>query len=127
MHEILGPLGLDKSISRRVAGALLQSESDFVKNPPSARSPSWLATFLRKLARTPSDLAKGLPNGLEASEASLSGEEQNLKVGDQDVGMTAFLLKFGEGEEDVPTSRLWISALTIGMGYLVAGLVPPGA
>ncbi|KAE9387857.1 hypothetical protein BT96DRAFT_981268 [Gymnopus androsaceus JB14] len=41
-----------------------------------------------------------------------------------DIGLTAFLLKFGEGMEEVPTKRLYISAFTIGMGYLIGGLIP---
>ncbi|KAF5330076.1 hypothetical protein D9758_015988 [Tetrapyrgos nigripes] len=42
----------------------------------------------------------------------------------KDVGLTAFLLKFGQGLEEVPTSRLYISAFTIGLGYLIGGLIP---
>jgi len=42
----------------------------------------------------------------------------------KDVGLTAFLLKFGEGLEEVPTKRLFTSAFTIGMGYLLGGLIP---
>jgi len=42
----------------------------------------------------------------------------------KDVGLTAFLLKFGEGLEEVPTRRLFTSAFTIGMGYLIGGLIP---
>ncbi|THH04543.1 hypothetical protein EW145_g5444 [Phellinidium pouzarii] len=38
--------------------------------------------------------------------------------------MTEFLLKFGEGLEEVPTRRLYISAVTIGLGYLVGGIIP---
>jgi len=38
--------------------------------------------------------------------------------------LTAFLLKFGEGLEEVPTRRLFSSAFTIGMGYLLGGLIP---
>ncbi|KAG8893891.1 hypothetical protein FRB99_001653 [Tulasnella sp. 403] len=41
-----------------------------------------------------------------------------------DVGITAFLLKFGEGMEEIPTRRLYASAFTIGMGYFIGGLVP---
>lgn len=40
------------------------------------------------------------------------------------VGLTPFLLKFGEGLEEIPVRRLYISAFTIGMGYFVGGLVP---
>ncbi|KAF8062439.1 DUF125-domain-containing protein [Lyophyllum atratum] len=42
----------------------------------------------------------------------------------KDVGVTAFLLKFGLGLEEVPNRRLYISAFTIGMGYLIGGLIP---
>jgi VIT1/CCC1 family predicted Fe2+/Mn2+ transporter len=42
----------------------------------------------------------------------------------KEVGLTAFLLKFGEGLEEVPTKRLFTSAFTIGFGYLVGGLIP---
>ncbi|KAG7095557.1 hypothetical protein E1B28_006295 [Marasmius oreades] len=42
----------------------------------------------------------------------------------KDVGLTAFLVKFGRGLEEVPTKRLYISAFTIGMGYLIGGLIP---
>jgi VIT1/CCC1 family predicted Fe2+/Mn2+ transporter len=46
-----------------------------------------------------------------------------LKFSD-DVGLTAFLLRFGEGLEEVPNSRLFISAFTIGGAYFVGGLIP---
>ncbi|KAG6809126.1 hypothetical protein H0H92_001456 [Tricholoma furcatifolium] len=42
----------------------------------------------------------------------------------KEVGLTAFLLKFGQGLEEVPTSRLYSSAFTIGIGYLVGGVIP---
>ena len=42
---------------------------------------------------------------------------------DKDRGMTAFLLKFGEGMEEVSDSRLFISAFTIGASYFFGGLV----
>ncbi|KAJ7173012.1 VIT family-domain-containing protein [Mycena crocata] len=42
----------------------------------------------------------------------------------KEVGLTPFLLKFGAGLEEVPTSRLYISAVTIGAGYLVGGIIP---
>ena len=40
------------------------------------------------------------------------------------VGLTAFLLKFGEGLEEVTTRRMYVSAFTIGMGYLLGGFIP---
>jgi len=42
----------------------------------------------------------------------------------QDVGITAFLLKFGQGLEEIPNRRMYVSAFTIGMGYFIGGLIP---
>ncbi|KAF7330088.1 hypothetical protein MKEN_00273200 [Mycena kentingensis (nom. inval.)] len=42
----------------------------------------------------------------------------------KEVGLTPFLLKFGAGLEEVPTRRLYVSALTIGAGYLIGGIIP---
>jgi len=42
----------------------------------------------------------------------------------KDVGVTAFLIKFGEGLEEIPDKRMYMSAFTIGLGYLVGGLIP---
>ena len=39
-------------------------------------------------------------------------------------GTSAFLLKFGEGMEEVPSKRLFISAFTIGFSYFIGGLIP---
>jgi VIT1/CCC1 family predicted Fe2+/Mn2+ transporter len=40
------------------------------------------------------------------------------------AGTTAFLLKFGGGMEEVPSSRLFASAFTIGASYALGGIVP---
>ncbi|KAK0223973.1 VIT family-domain-containing protein [Armillaria fumosa] len=54
-----------------------------------------------------------------------SSDEESISLRwSKDVGLTAFLLKFGEGLEEIPTKRLYISAFTIGMGYLLGGLIP---
>lgn len=59
-----------------------------------------------------------------AIEAGESNGSSNGKGQDPNIGLTAFLLKFGEGMEEVPVSRLWVSALTIGMSYFIGGLIP---
>ncbi|KAF8508450.1 DUF125-domain-containing protein [Hysterangium stoloniferum] len=61
--------------------------------------------------------------GLGAVSGPPSEEEGTLRWS-KDVGLTAFLLKFGEGLDEVPTRRLYISAFTIGMGYLIGGIIP---
>jgi len=61
-------------------------------------------------------------SGEERSDGP-SDAERGLKWS-QSVGVTEFLLKLGEGLEDVPTRRLFLSAFTIGTGYLVGGIIP---
>jgi vacuolar iron transporter family protein len=41
-----------------------------------------------------------------------------------DVGLTSFLLKLGEQLEEVPNKRMYISAITIGSGYFIGGIIP---
>ncbi|OBZ76805.1 Vacuolar iron transporter 1.1 [Grifola frondosa] len=59
-----------------------------------------------------------------AALAGMSGEEGGGLRWAKDVGLSAFLLKFGECLEEVPARRMYISAFTIGMGYLLGGLIP---
>jgi VIT1/CCC1 family predicted Fe2+/Mn2+ transporter len=61
-----------------------------------------------------------------AEEGVVTAEDIEAAVvsGDPTIGLTAFLLKFGEGLEEVPTSRLWMSAITIGLSYFIGGLIP---
>ncbi|PLW44379.1 hypothetical protein PCANC_04204 [Puccinia coronata f. sp. avenae] len=116
VHEVLGPIGLDESISRTVAAALLRVEteanhdsSDGTVDPAQEESTArWL---LRCLARQPK------------SSKQIDDPNHQLRWA-KDVGITAFLLKFSEGLEEVPESRLYISALTIGLSYFIGGLVP---
>lgn len=67
------------------------------------------------------DDACGALEGIDRPADVEAGESEK---NDPNVGLTAFLLKFGEGMEEVPRSRLWISALTIGLSYFFGGLVP---
>ncbi|KAF8574912.1 DUF125-domain-containing protein [Ramaria rubella] len=62
-------------------------------------------------------------SGEGATPSSISEEDGGLRWS-KDVGLTAFLLKFGENLEEVPTRRLYISAFTIGTGYLIGGIIP---
>jgi len=92
VYAVLGPVGVDESLSRRVANCLREVEvgSDAAYNP-----------------NAPADI------------------ESSTKLKFQPtVGLTPFLLKFGEGIEEVSVSRMYTSAFTIGMGYLLGGLIP---
>ncbi|KAA1471998.1 DUF125-domain-containing protein [Dentipellis sp. KUC8613] len=97
VHEVLGAVGVDQKVSREVAHCLREVEIG-------------------------EDIVHG-QIGSSSSSTAASDEEAGLRWSG-DVGLTAFLLKFGEGLEEVPTKRLYLSALTIGMGYLVGGFIP---
>jgi VIT1/CCC1 family predicted Fe2+/Mn2+ transporter len=126
VHAILGPVGVDQTVSRRVAHSLREVEFGM-----------------------DSDQSNGHPASASAS-ASATDTEHGLGLRwSQSVGVTEFLLKFGEGlgthacllpgagrliiqgsyfyflfSEEVPTRRLYLSAFTIGMGYLIGGTIP---
>ncbi|KAH8112892.1 VIT family-domain-containing protein [Phellopilus nigrolimitatus] len=97
VHEVLGPIGVDERLSRQVAHDLMNLEVE--------------GTTSNSGVNTNSAAAGG--------DVESSGPRQ-----DKDVGITTFLLKFGEGIEEVPTRRLYISAFTIGMSYLIGGIIP---
>lgn len=65
---------------------------------------------------------------LPAQKRTNDGDEESQQVfADEDLeqaGLTPFLLKLGEGLEPVSTSRLYISALTIGLSYFIGGIIP---
>ena len=94
VYGVLGPIGVDEKTSRLVARNLRDVEVD----------------------------SNGDGND-SASSSSQSVEEGGLRWS-KAVGLTAFLLKFGEGLEEVTTRRMYVSAFTIGMGYLLGGFIP---
>ncbi|KAG1903076.1 VIT family-domain-containing protein [Suillus fuscotomentosus] len=59
-----------------------------------------------------------------SANGSLSDEEAQLLRWKDQVGLTPFLLKFGEGMEDISIRRVYSSALIIGLGFLVGGIIP---
>ncbi|KAL7421813.1 Protein ccc1 [Cryptotrichosporon argae] len=102
VHAILGPLGVKEALSRLIASDLRAIEDD--QYAPGAGDEGVEGNDTRKPYSRGND------------------EEGGPEIGE--TGLTAFLLKFGEGMEEVPRSRLWISALTIGLSYFIGGLIP---
>ncbi|KAG6334887.1 hypothetical protein ID866_4196 [Astraeus odoratus] len=94
VFSVLGPVGVDERTAQAVAKCLRDVECD--------------ATDV----------------GSTTTRASVRDEEKQGTEGKKDVGLTPFLLRFGQGVEEVPTKRLYISAITIGLGYLVGGIIP---
>lgn len=133
VHAVLGPVGVEEKISRQIADSLLILEDQQVdadennaRKMEGSRTSSWFGSSRGKdKIRLEEDSTEANANGL-------------VRPGD-DVGLTAFLLKFGEGlgtslvastsvcvmgltrivlgpSEEVPDARMFISAFTIGMG-----------
>lgn len=94
VHDILGPLGLNENVSRVVARALVENEDRQGNANIGEEGPD-----LRK---------DGLMGRLGLRHKEVPKE-----------GTAAFLLKLGEGMEEVSTWRLVGSALTIGLSYAI--------
>ncbi|KAF8266894.1 VIT family-domain-containing protein [Lactarius quietus] len=77
----------------------------------------------RQVAHNLLEVESVVEHGNGDGDGGLVDEENGLRWS-QSVGITEFLLKFGEGIEEVPTRRLYVSAFTIGMGYLLGGIIP---
>lgn len=97
VHEILGPLGLPENVSRVVARGLAQAQD-------AQEESSFDAEY--------------------AHQKSLFGRLGWTSKPVPKQGTAAFLLKLGEGMEEVPSSRLFASAVTIGVSYAVGGILP---
>ena len=111
VFSVLGSVGIDLELSSKIANNLQSIE------PPLPSSNESSSSFLRSIANFISR------NPKTTSKDNHDHEEQVLRWSD-DVGLSAFLLKYGEGMEDIETSKLYISALTVGFGYFIGGLVP---
>ncbi|MBW0488442.1 hypothetical protein O181_028157 [Austropuccinia psidii MF-1] len=126
VQEILGPFGVQNSICNDVAQDLLKAEELETHFRLSQLHQKQLQKgTLRKLlnffSRKPKAYAS-LAKINDHEHVSLTVSEPKTEIS----GMTNFLLRFGEGKEEVPTLRLYISAFTIGTSYFLGGLIPMG-
>ena len=67
------------------------------------------------------------PHGLDRTTAERIAD--SLKAADSKEsnageGLISFILKFGEGFEPVSSARVYGSAITIALSYLIGGLIP---
>lgn len=144
VHSILGPLGIKETLSRLVAEDLREVEDSMYVGGHSNSTSYGTSTEGIVRVRSHGDSGSGSNSsgggakkerkwwrritsagagGAEERQALLE-EGGDAEKTDEDMGLTAFLLKFGEGMEEVPPSRLYISALTIGISYFLGGLIP---
>ncbi|ORY26178.1 VIT family-domain-containing protein [Naematelia encephala] len=118
VHSILGPLGVKEPLSRLVAEHLREVEDD-----AWGQRTEGTEGIMSAAQRRGSDGKK--KHWLSWNQQKdADGLENGGTKGNEEMGLTAFLLKFGEGLEEVPVSRLYISALTIGLSYFIGGLIP---
>jgi VIT1/CCC1 family predicted Fe2+/Mn2+ transporter len=99
VDEILGPIGVPSDLSRQVANTLQREET--------------LALEVEGVS-TDVDPQTTLENGRSSARLKFQST----------VGLTPFLLQFGQGVEPVPRRRMYSSAATIGVGYLAGGAIP---
>lgn len=135
VHDILKDYGIAPETSAKIAAELTAKEQ-------ARREAQQLAIAQQKRAASGSRRKLfgciPLPSSSTTTSSSISSvpahkrinsdqESQLLNNDDQDLesaGLTPFLLKLGEGLEPVSTSRLYISALTIGLSYFIGGIIP---
>jgi len=103
VHAVLGPFGVNENISRQLADDLL-----LLEHQQAAETAEYARTCQKISSRKKSWWRAG-----SSKHDTESGSKWN-----EEVGLTAFLIKLGEGMEEVPTARLYVSAFTIGMGYV---------
>lgn len=83
VSEILQPFGIDETLTRRVANALVKVEHSVDDEQVAPKKDGFLRQCMSCIARKPRDPESA----------------RNLKFS-EDVGLTPFLLKLGEGSRD---------------------------
>ncbi|PWN50802.1 membrane fraction protein [Violaceomyces palustris] len=76
----------------------------------------------RELKSVEQQRGRSLP--LPVSSSSSSSSTAHDRDDDDERGLTPFILRVGSGLEPISSSRLYISALTIGISYFLGGAIP---
>lgn len=133
VHDILKVYGIAPGTSAQIAAELTAKEQ-------ARREAEQLAALQQQQHRASNSSRRklfgciSLPSSSAVSSSLLpahkrtnDGDEESQQAEADDLeqaGLTPFLLKLGEGLEPVSTSRLYISALTIGLSYFIGGIIP---
>ncbi|SOV05222.1 related to CCC1 - Proposed vacuolar iron transport protein [Ustilago sp. UG-2017a] len=132
VHDILKDYGIAPETSAQIAAELTAKEQ-------ARKEAQQLALAQQKRAASssrrsifgciPVPSSSSSVSSVPAHKRTSSDEESQLLNNDdtedlEQAGLTPFLLKLGEGLEPVSTSRLYISALTIGLSYFIGGIIP---
>lgn len=125
VQEILKPFGISNNLCSMVSNDLLKFEYLRPIGSNQAQRTSGLkviaSAFLGFFSRQASHYdSLSNQNMTEEETVQISGFESEY-LG---LGMTEFLLKFGEGVEEVSTFQMYLAAFTIGFSYFLGGLIP---
>lgn len=99
VHSILGPLGVKEALSRLVADDLRSVEDDLFDRPHGTTQGSEGVVEAGAVAGSSSTKKSWWPSWSKKTGAIALGddEEGGVPKGNEEMGLTAFLLKFGEG------------------------------
>ncbi|KAA1111929.1 hypothetical protein PGT21_016312 [Puccinia graminis f. sp. tritici] len=127
VQELLQPFGISQGLCGMVSNDLLKFEYLRTTSSHQAKlSSSWQKSALGSLVMT--IFSRKTPDYDSISQEKSSDEETVQLTGFESeslgLGMTEFLLKFGEGVEEVSTFQMYLSAFTIGVSYFIGGLIP---
>ncbi|KAA1080866.1 hypothetical protein PGT21_024239 [Puccinia graminis f. sp. tritici] len=128
VQEILQPFGISHGLCGMVSNDLLKFEYLRTTSKDRAKKSSgFKKSALVSLLSTLFSSRK-TPDYDSVSQEKSSDEEALQLTGFESeslgLGMTEFLLKFGEGVEEVSTFQMYLSAFTIGFSYFIGGLIP---
>ncbi|KAA1071004.1 hypothetical protein PGTUg99_011690 [Puccinia graminis f. sp. tritici] len=128
VQEILQPFGISHGLCGMVSNDLLKFEYLRTTSKDRAKKSSgFKKSALVSLLSTLLSSRK-TPDYDSVSQEKSSDEEALQLTGFESeslgLGMTEFLLKFGEGVEEVSTFQMYLSAFTIGFSYFIGGLIP---
>lgn len=119
VHEILKGYGIAEGTSAQIAAELTAQEKARREMEQLAVQHTVQGSRRRLFGCIP------VPStALPAHKRNVDGDEESQSEDLESAGLTPFLLKLGEGLEPVSTSRLYISALTIGLSYFIGGIIP---
>ncbi|EST07046.1 protein of unknown function DUF125, transmembrane [Kalmanozyma brasiliensis GHG001] len=122
VHDILKGYGIAENTSAQIASELTAKEQARREAEHLAASQALRSS---QGARRKIFGCIPVPSSSVGAKQKSTDEEALLAEDDaEQAGLTPFLLKLGEGLEPVSTSRLYISALTIGLSYFMGGIIP---
>ncbi|PLW07507.1 hypothetical protein PCASD_23611 [Puccinia coronata f. sp. avenae] len=125
VEEILQPFGISNALCGMVSNDLLKFEYRRTINHDEKQRSLGLKKVLSTLMGIFSK--KKLDYDTISQEKNMDEETVHLSEFESEslgLGMTEFLLKFGEGVEEVSTFQMYLAAFTIGFSYFIGGLIP---